>query len=200
MEERSYVVRRDIGYGASFDLKDAELVKRYQARCNIQEYRIQSLFDKFDRFYDDHKPKIYGKPFEPIQMAKSGNKLVNEGLIALAEFQVGKRTKQFNYYVIGDDDTTVSVTDDHLFGECARVHIPTAGGTFIQRQSTIFYSTFFAKTIADCDVKETGIVDASTQATDKMLLRTVFPLNQEIRHRKNFDTTFVAHIIFSGSV
>lgn len=201
MEVREFLLKRDIGYAATFDLKDAELVQKFMNRINIQEYRVQSLYDKFDRFYDDHKPKIYGKPFEPTQMAKSGNKLVNEGLIALAEFQVGKRTRQFNHYVIGEDDTTVSVTDDHLYDEVSggRVNIPQSGGNFIQRQSTIFYAVFFSKTVVDCTVKETGIVDAMTQTSDRMLLRTILP-SPYIKHAKNFDTIFVGHIIYSGSI
>ena len=200
MEVREFVIRRDIGYIASFDPKDAELVQKFMDRINIQEYRIQSLFDKLDRVYDDHKVNLYGKPFEPINMAKSGNKIVNEGLVALAAYQVGKRTKRFDFYAIGESSQAVNIRDDHLYDEVTRLRISDGGGTFIQRQSTIFYSLFFPKTLQDCTVSETGIVDSGDPVNDTMLLRTVVPTIDRIPHKKNFDLVFVAHVIFSGSV
>ena len=200
MEWRQSVIYKDKAYAAIFDPKDAELVQKYMDFIRRNEYLVENLYDKLDRYHNDQTVTLYDKPFEPIDFFKGGNKLVNEGLIALAEFQVGKRTRQFTYYVIGDDNTSVSPTDDHLYGECARAHIPASGGTFVQRQSTIYYSLFFSKTIPDCKVAETGIVDTSSQSTDRMLLRTVLPDADVMNHKKNFDSIFVGHVIYSGSV
>ena len=200
MECREFLQRKDIGYVASFDPNDDLLVQKFMNRANIQEYRVQHLIDKFDRFYDDHKPKIYGKPFEPIKMTKKGNKLVNQGLIALAEMQVGKRTRIFDYYVIGENSQTVSIQDQGLIDQCAITRITTSGGNIIQRQSTVFYSVFFDRFIPDCTVRETGIVD-SELGNSKLLLRTVLPNTvDQIPHRQSFDTIFVAHVVYSGSV
>ncbi len=192
---REFLQRKDIGYVASFEPRYADIAQAHMDRINFG-YSPRPFFKILDKIWDDHR----NQEFEVIKLAKSGNKLVNEGLIALAEMQAGKRTKTFDYYVIGESNQGVSIRDDHLYDECARIRIPDAGGTFIQRQSTVFYSVFFPKTIPSCEVSETAIVDADKQATDKMLLRTVLPEVDNIPHKKDFDTVFVAHVIFSGSV
>ena len=196
VEFREMMIRRDIGYVASFEPKDAEVFQKHMYLCNIDNrYSVNPMLKKLDRVYNDQTTDI-----EPIKVGKSGNKLVNEGLIALAEFQVGKRTRQFNYYGIGESSQAVNIKDDHLYEEVSRLRIPDAGGTFIQRQSTVFYSVFFPKTTPDCEVAETGIMDAKNQSEDRMLLRTVLQGPDQIPHEKDFDTIFVAHVIYSGSV
>lgn len=201
VEFREMLLRRDIGYVASFEPKDAEIVQRYMDLINLGQRSPRYLLRKFDKIYDDHRNVLLqDKPIEPIKLGKSGNKLVNEGLIALAEFQVGKRTRQFNYYGIGESSQDVNIRDDALLEPVSRLRIPDAGGTFQNRQSTIFYSIFFPKTTPDCTVRETAIFDSGATTNDKMLLRTTLQGPDQIPHKKDFDTIFVAHVIFSGSV
>ncbi len=199
LQIREFIQRKDIGYVALFEPKDAQVVQKYMDLINIGRVQPEHLTKKFDRFYNDQTVTIHDKPFEPIQVAISGNKIVNEGLIALAEFAIGKRTKRFEYYAIGESDQGVSVRDDKLYDHHSRLRISDAGGTFIQRQSTIYYSLFFPKTTNDCTVRETGIFDSSSESNDKMLLRTVLPEQDQMKHIKNRTTIFVAHIIYSGS-
>jgi|SRR6187431_1250971 len=199
MQIREFLQRKDIGYAALFEPKDAQVVQKYMDLINIGRVQPEHLTKKFDRFYNDQTVTIQDKPFEPLAVGISGNKLVTEGLIALAEFAVGKRTKTFEYYAIGESDQGVSIRDDRLYDHHSRVRVTSVGGTFIQRQSTIFYSVFFPKTTSDCTVRETGIFDSSSESNDKMLLRTVLPEKDQIKHFKNRTTIFVAHIIYSGS-
>lgn len=196
MQYRSKIMRKDIGYLATFDDKEAAIVQTEMDRINAG-YSFRGLTDVLDRCWNDHR----NLAFEPIKLTKQGNKLVNEGLIALAEMQVGKRTRRFDYYVIGEGTTPVNIRDDTLDDEHSRVRIPDAGGTFVQKQSTIFYSVFFNKGIPDGTISESAIVDAKDTVADRMLLRTVIPNAADyIPHFKTFDTVFMAHLVFSGSV
>lgn len=194
IECREFLQRKDKCYVATFEPKDAIEFQKHMLKVNSDgRYGVNPLLKKLDRVYNDQTTDI-----EPIKVGISGNKLVNTGLVALSEMQVGKRTRLFDYYAIGESEQPVNIRDLSLYEEVSRLRIPSAGGNFIQRQSTIFYSIFFPKTTNDCTVRETGIYDSSSGG--KLLLRTVLPTLDNIPHKKNFDTIFVAHIIYSGSV
>lgn len=195
-EVREFLQRKDIAYAAAFDPKDTYLVKKDMQLVQAGIYDPEYFFNKFERFWNDQTTVN----FEPLQVGRSGNKLVNEGLIALAEMQAGKRQKIFNIYAIGKGKTAVSIKDDALVDEITRLEIVPNGGTLLNRGSTMYYSLFFPKTIADVDVSETAILDSLVNTADTMLLRTVFPTAEIIEHDKDFDDIFVGHIIYSGSV
>ena len=194
MQVRDYLQRKDIGYVATFEPKDSLLIKKSMQLMNLGYIDPKQFFKQFDRSYYDKTCDI-----DPIQVSRSGNKLVNEGLTALAEMMVGARTKTFNIYAIGQGNKTVTPKDDRLDDEVARLNITDNGGTIRQRGSTVYYSLFFPKTIADFDVKETAILDGLIDTDDKMLLRTVLPSGEVIEHDKDIDDIFVGHIIYSGS-
>lgn len=196
LEIREYLHRKDIGYVASFDPSDTEFIKKQQFLVNVGVLDVKYFFNQFERFWNDQTTPN----FEPRKVGKSGNKLVNEGLTALAEMQVGARSKTFGVYAIGEGAQAVSPRDDALYDEVARLDIKGNGGTIRNRGSTVYYSLFFPKTIADFDVKETAILDSLSESDDTMLLRTVLPTAEIIEHDKDFDDIFVGHIIYSGSV
>lgn len=194
---REFLQRKDIAYAASFEPKDAERVQNEMNKIDHTHGDPKSFFKQFDKVYDDHRLAN----FEPIKVLKAGNKLLNEGLIALAEMQMGRRTKIFSVYGIGEGTTPVNIRQFGLVNQVGpRLDIRQNGGTITNRQSTCYYSVFFPKTTDTCTISETAIFDKLLPQDDRVLLRTLFPNGDYLEHRKDRDTIFVAHIIYSGSV
>lgn len=196
MKFREALIRKDIGYVASFEPKDSDIIKKQMRLVQLGILDPKIFFDQFERFRNDQTTPN----FEPRKVGKSGNKLVNEGLTALAEMQVGLRTKTFGVYAIGEGAQAVSPRDDELYDEVSRLNILQNGGTVRNRGSTCYYSLFFPKTIDDFTVRETAILDSLVVTNDTMLLRTVLPAAEVVEHDQDFDDIFVGHIIYSGSV
>jgi hypothetical protein len=196
LDVREFIQRKDIGYAASFEPQDSEFIKKQQLLVNLGVLSPKEFFSQFERHYNDQTTPN----FEPIQLGKSGNKLTNEGLTALAEMQVGKRQKIFGVYSIGEGTVSTNVRDTELVDEITRIDIIDNAGTILNRGSTTYYSVFFPKTISTITVGETAILDSLDSTSDVMLLRTVFPEADRVTHTINFDEIFVGHVIYSGSV
>lgn len=196
IDVREKLIRKDIAYAAIFDERDVPFVKKQQTMMNLGLLNPEEFYGQFERYYQDKSVES----FEPLEIGKSGNKLVNEGLIALAEMQVGKRSKTFGVYAIGEGTASVNIRDDALNDEVSRLDIIQNGGTIMNRGSTCYYSLFFPKTTASVVVTETAILDSLNTSTDTMLLRTLFPVADRITHTVNLDEIFVGHIIYSGSI
>ena len=197
---RSKIVRKDIGYAAIFSDYDTIQIKKEMELVQLGIRNPFTFFNRFDRYYDDQTVYLgKGKFFEPEQMTKKGNKLVNEGLTSLAQCQVGTSSTIFNVYAIGSGEESVSIRNDVLSNEISRLKILDNGGTLLSRGSTVFYSLFFPKTIATVNVSETAILNSLIPDQDLMLLRTKFPTGDYIQHTININDIFVGHVIYSGS-
>ena len=195
-EVREFLCRKDIAYAAIFEPKDSYQIKKDMKLVQAGIYDPEYFFGKFERYYNDQTTIN----FEPLQLGKSGNKLVNEGLTELAAIQMGRSNRIFDVYAIGKGEAAVNIRNDALTDEITRISIPDNAGTMINRGTTCYYSVFFPKTITSVTVKETAILDSLLPTDDRMLLRTLFPTADQIPHVKDVDDIFVGHIIYSGSV
>ena len=195
IEFREALIRRDIAYGAVFDPNDVPRLKIIHKLIQLGQVHPMAYLGQLDRVYNDQTSVL-----EPLEVTITGNKIVNEGLEALAACMVGERSQMFGMYAIGTGTTDVSIRDDALDDELSRVDIIDEGGFVINRGTTCFFSVFFPKTIPNAVVSETAILDSMDTADDTMLLRTKFPTNEYLTHTKNLDNISVAHVIFSGSV
>ncbi len=202
IEERHAILYKDIAFGALFDPKDTFAYKKFHKKIQREDVHPNAWFNKLKRVYNDQTvyDDITKRYFEPINVTITGNKLVNEGLTAMAQCMVGKRSKMFGVYAIGGSSASVNAKDDRLIDEVARLDILDNGGFVINRGTTCYYSLFFPKTLATKTIKETAILDSLNSGTDIMLLRTVFPSNETLPHQKDFDDISVGHIVLTGSV
>src|SRR6187397_2447686 len=105
---REYMTRifyLDASYLYTFHLDDFEYVRkfnilgRYDVRANIQWHKC------LERWYQDQTVTIGGKTFKPIQISRTLDRVVNEGMEMLANFIIGSGTASaFNVRGIGDGD------------------------------------------------------------------------------------------------
>lgn len=197
-EKLSFV---DVGYAASYDLADSIEIQKEFTLIQLGEKDPMEYYNKLDRYYDDQTVfnSTLKRYFEPLDIAKAGNKLVNEGLEVIAQSIISGKSTNFDNYAIGEGTASVNVTDTQLSDEIQRLDILTNGGFVQSRGTTIFYGVFFPKTMISATITETGINNSLDKTIDKMLLRTLFPSDQYITHVKNFDTVSVGHIIYAGS-
>lgn len=203
--ERNIVVKYDRGYGASWSLSDEENIRKDFLRIQNGTLDPHVFINRLDRFHNDQTVWLdkTRKYFEPLKVGIRDDKVVNEGLTRFAEYASGISIKIFDVYAIGTGITTVTAKDFVLAAEVIRLPIIDNGGYIQNRGSTNFWGLMFPRTvetIKNPNISESAIFDDTDATVDQMLLRTVFPVGEEIEHVVNEDAFSFNHVIYNSSV
>src|SRR6187431_3487205 len=105
-EFKTRVFFLDASYLYTFHLDDFEYVRkfnilgRYDVRANIQWHKC------LERWYQDQTVTIGGKTFKPIQISRTLDRVVNQGMEMIAGCLVGEESAIFNFRAIGDGAVT----------------------------------------------------------------------------------------------
>lgn len=212
-ETSGIINRKGTGYCATWDLDSTSYVLKIFNRIrhatearNYWDAKIisDSFEDKLARTWNDQT--IDDPEFEPIQVGMSRNKVVNDGLVRIAELVTGSvglnsgfgsSNGFFTYFAAGSGTNAVSASDYQLQAEVTRVGLASSGYQ-TAAGSIMRFGGFFSPTVASCTVNEAGVFDDPNSGT--MLFRTVFPAGQGITHTVNVDFFTISHSIFSYSV
>lgn len=162
--------------------------------------------DRLERSWNDHKHIIdeNNNEFEPLDVVKATNKVVNDGLVRIAELVTGTLglnnpagigSGLWTHLAVGSGQVNVSASDTQLIQEIARVSLSTDG--FQSAAGTVMrFGGFFAPTLANCIVLESGVFDDPIGGA--MFYRTVYPVG--IQHTMNSDFFTCSHSIYQVSV
>jgi hypothetical protein len=140
-----------------------------------------------------------------LTVTKSKNKVVNDGLVRIAELVTGSvglnsstsGNGYFTHFAAGSGSNPVSASDYQLQQEVARVGLgsdgfQTAAGSIMR------FGGFFAPTIASCTVTESGVFDDPNAGV--MLFRTIYSGTAIVNHTVNADFFTLSHSIYQNSV
>lgn len=190
---------KGVGFLASWDLNDSQYVQKLFAKIRLatrtKNYYMsrklsEGFNDKLDRIWNDQTTDI-----EPLQVVKSHNKIVNDGLVRIAEMVTGQNPPQWTHIAIGTGRNRVSASDSFLQTELSRVGLGTDGFQS-PAGSVMRYGGFYAPSVASGTIFEAAVFDDPTSGT--MFFRTVYP--NPITHVVNNDFLSVAHSIYQVSV
>lgn len=190
---------KGVGFLASWDLNDSQYVQKLFAKIRLatrtKNYYMsrklsEGFNDKLDRIWNDQTTDI-----EPLQVVKSHNKIVNDGLVRIAEMVTGQNPPQWTHIAIGTGGNRVSASDSFLQTELSRVGLGTDGFQS-PAGSVMRYGGFYAPSVASGTIFEAAVFDDPTSGT--MFFRTVYP--NPITHVVNNDFLSVAHSIYQVSV
>jgi hypothetical protein len=191
-----------VGYCASWDLDSLSYMTKLfnKIRHATKEkdfYNVMiytgSFNDKLDRLW--HDQTVDDKEFEPLEVVKSTNRIVNDGLVRIAELVTGSNHALWTHLAVGSGGNQVSMSDSFLQTEIERVGL-TSDGFQSAAGSVMRYGGFFAPSVSSCQVLEAGVFDDPTEGI--MFFRTVYPTG--ITHVVNSDFFSVAHSIYQVSV
>jgi hypothetical protein len=209
----SRLERKGTGYCASWDLDSLSYIQKIFIKIrhanaakdfwNVKLY-TDSFSDKLDRIW--HDQTVDDPDFEPIHVGKSSNKVVNDGLVRIAELVTGSvglnsgfgaSSGFFTHFAAGAGTNAVSASDFQLQAEVARVGLA-SDGFQTAAGSIMRFGGFFAPSIASCVVNEGAVLDDPTQGV--MLFRTVYPSGQGVTHTVSQDFWTLSHSIYQYSV
>lgn len=210
-ERNSATSYRGGGYAALWDLSSMPSVHKYFKRIrdavsardwHTADMTLESFDSKLERAFND---QTTDSEFEPLTVVKSKNKVVNDGLVRIAELATGSvginsgssGNGYFTHFAAGSGSNPVSASDYALQQEVARVGLgsdgfQTAAGSIMR------FGGFFAPTIASCTVTESGVFDDPNAGV--MLFRTIYSGSSIISHTVNADYMTLSHSIYQNSV
>ena len=183
-----------IGYLARWDIKDYDFVRKIFANIRLRSSLATDFNDNLERIWNDHKI-LWPCRFMPNEIVKGGNKIVNDGLVRIAEMVTGTSPPLWTHMAIGTGGNRVSASDSFLQTELARVALGTDGFQS-PAGSVMRYGGFYAPSVASGTIFEAAVFDDPTSGV--MFFRTVYP--NPITHVVNNDFLSVAHSIYQVSV
>jgi hypothetical protein len=198
----SVVQRKGVGFIALWDADDISYIIKLFSKIRhatrdkdfyTTKFLTEGFNDRLDRVYNDQT--INDKEFEPIEVDKSSNRVVNDGLVRIAEMVTGSNDAPWTHLAVGNGGNQVSMSDSFLQTEIERVGL-TSDGFQSAAGSVMRYGAFFAPSVASTQILEAGVFDDPTEGV--MFFRTVYPTG--ITHTVNSDFFSVAHSIYQVSV
>ena len=195
-----------VGFCAKWDVEDQMYViklfsKIRHATRDKNYYDIkfltEALNDRLERAWNDHRHIVdeNNEEFEPLDVTKSTNRVVNDGLTRIAELVTGSSSNLWTHLAVGSGTGQVSMSDTFLQTEVERVALGTDG--FQSAAGSVMrYGGFFAPSVASGSISEAAVFDDPTAGA--MFFRTVYPT--PIIHVVNSDFFSVSHSIFQVSV
>src|SRR5438034_8977988 len=118
----STVQRHGIGFCASWQTDDLSYViklfsKIRHATKDKDFYQVKFLTegfnDRLEKAWNDHHRVIdeNGDLFEPMEVDKSTNRVVNDGLVRIAELVTGSNNALWTHLAVGSGGNKVSMSD-----------------------------------------------------------------------------------------
>jgi len=180
-EFKTRVFFLDASYLYTFHLDDFEYVRkfnilgRYDVRANVEWHKC------LERWYQDQTVTIGGHTFKPIQISRTLDRVVNEGMEMLANFVVGNGTASaFDVRGIGDgdiDEPSLADTDLEHRMDLINVNETPEGGSLSRHGTTIYSVGNHSKEVETPDnneFTECGMFDDINTSRMRMFDHSVF--------------------------
>ena len=199
-QSKTRVIYLDASYLYNFDLADFEIVKKFNI---LGRYDINAVLEWhrcLERWHSDQTVTLGSKVIKPIQIERSFDRIVNEGMKEIAEFLSGGGSGGFVYRMIGDGDFEQPLPSDFvLANEINRINVTSNpdGGSLSNDGSTVYSIGNHPKSVASTDVTECGIADTDRVETDIMLDHSKF--EDPVTHVQNADAVGSTTVIYMCS-
>jgi len=203
-EFKTRVFFLDASYLYTFHLDDFEYVRkfnilgRYDVRANIQWHKC------LERWYQDQTVTIGGKSLKPIQISRSLDRVVNEGMEMLANFIVGNGTASaFDVRGIGDgdvDEPSLADLDLEHGIDYINVNETPEGGSLTRNGTTIYSVGNHSKeteTPDNNEFTECSMHDDIVAARRRMFDHSVF--DDPVEHTQGVDSPGSTTVVYMCS-
>lgn len=207
-KQKTRIIFLDASYFYTFHLDDFEIVRKF---CILGRYDINAVLEWhncLERWCNDQTVSLCERPIKPIQIERSLDRVVNEGLEAIAASIVAGSGGDdsggtFPYRSIGDGTVPVVLPSDKtLANEVDRINVLTnkEGGSISRDGSTIYSVGNHSKSIPTPDgsgFTECGIQSNDKQSNDLMLDHSKFVT--PIPHTQDADAPGSTTVIYMCS-
>jgi len=201
-EAKTRIIYLDASYLYTFDLSDSKYITKLCLMNRFNPIHVREWHRLLERWYNDQTVRMYGngEQIEPIEIDRTFDRIVNEGLEALAAAICGTDSPSFNFRSIGDGVVpNVYPNDSELVNQIDRINVLTTanGGSLSRDGSTVYSIGNHSKTIPSAILTEVGIQSTVDSSTDIMLDHSRF--SSPITHVQNADAPGSTTIIYMCS-
>ena len=187
-ESKTRIIYLDASYLYTFHLDDFEIIKKFNILGRYDINAVKQWHVCLERWLQDQTVILGDKTIKPIQIVRSFDRVVNEGLEVIAGTIIGEESVGYPYRSIGQGAISeVSPNDRILSDEIDRINVNTTpeGGSLSRDGSTIYSIGNHAKTVASADVTECGMQSTDSTDSDTMFDHSLF--EESITHVQNAD-------------
>lgn len=192
----------DANYLYTFHLDDFEYVRKFNILGRYDINAVKQWHRCLERWYQDQTVTVGGKIFKPIQISRTLDRVVNEGLEIVAGCITGQDSGNFEYRGIGDGEVVEASPSDRGLGnliDIINVNDNPDGGSLSRDGSTIYSVGNHSKAVetpANQLFTESGMFDSSLDSRN-ILDHSVF--ESPIQHIQNADSPGSTTVIYMCS-
>lgn len=199
-QSKTRVIYLDASYIYNFHLDDFDTVKKFNLLGRYDIQAVKHWHVCLERWLQDQTVILGERTIKPIQIVRTFDRIVNEGMEDIAGCIVGVASPGYPFRMIGDGVVTkVTPSDKIMANEIDRINVNETpeGGSLSRDGSTIYSIGNHAKSLASADVTECGMASSDSPETDIMLDHSLF--EDAIVHTQNADAVGSSTVIYQCS-
>jgi len=202
-DAKTRILYLDASYLYTFDLNDSRYITKLNIMTRYNPIGCREWHRLLERWYNDSTVRMYGngEQIKPLQIERTIDKIVNEGLEAIAADITGVDSPSFPYRSIGQGTVPkVYPSDKILVDEIDRINVNTTvnGGSLSRDGSTVYSIGNHSKTVISASLTECGMQSTEDPTTDIMFDHSAFA--SPIVHTQNADAPGSTTIVYMCSV
>ena len=192
-ESKTRVIYLDASYLYTFHLSDMDYVRKLHKLMQYDSRNVVEWHAQLERWFNDQTVNL---PFKPIQISRTFDRVVNEGLEAIAGAITASDPDAFNWRGIGQGEGEALPSDRTLIDEIDRLNVfeSVEGGVLTRDGSTVYSVGNHIKSVPSATVTECGMFTTGTSADDKMFEHSMF--EDPVVHVQNADSIGSTTVIY----
>jgi len=198
---KTRIIYLDASYLYSFDLNDFDYVRklnlltRYDGRLAVEWHKL------LERWFNDQTVRNNnGVIIKPLQISRTFDRVVNEGLEAIAVCISGGGDMSFPFRAIGDGAVVEALpSDTQLSNQVNRINVNDSveGGSVSRDGSTIYSIGNHPKSVPSATITECGMFSEELPENDEMFEHSIF--DTPVVHVSNADSVGTTTVIYMCS-
>ncbi len=199
-ESKTRVIYLDASYLYTFHLDDFDYVRKLNllTRYGANPKQWHALLERWlnDQTVRNHNGVI----IKPIQIVRTFDRVVNEGLEAIAMCITGEGSETFPFRAIGEGSPASAIPSDKtLVDEINRINVfeSIEGGSVTRDGSTVYSIGNHPKSVPSASVTECGMFSEELPANDLMFEHSIF--ETPVSHTANADAIGSTTVIYMCS-
>ena len=196
---KTRVIYLDASYLYNFHLDDFEQVKKFNILGRYDVNAVLEWHRCLERWLNDQSVTLGGACLKPIQIQRTFDRVVNEGMESLARTITGSDADNYDYRAIGIGIGEALPSDKTLISELNRIDVFDSpdGGSLSADGSTIYSIGNHPKSVESASITECGMFSNNLPSNDLMFEHSIF--ETPVTHVQNADAVGSTTVVYMCS-
>ena len=197
---KTRIIYLDASYLYNFHLDDFESVRKFNLLGRYDIKAVREWHNCLERWFSDQTVTLGGQIIKPIQIERTFDRVVNEGMESLARTITGSDADNYDYRAIGTGVGQALPSDKTLITELNRIDVFDSpdGGSLSADGSTIYSIGNHPKSVPSGDITECGMFsDTLESGHDLMFDHSMFAT--PVTHTQNADAIGSTTVVYMCS-